>query len=78
MLVLTRKFGEKVYITTPEGKKIALTVCGIQGYGKNGRVKIGIEAGKEYVIAREELMSKENKLDEKIDNNDILFGDIIE
>lgn len=71
MLVLTRKLYEKVYITTPEGKEIALTICGIQGYGKSGRVKIGIDADRDYVIAREELISEKSK---NHDDDDILFN----
>ena len=58
MLVLTRKLFEKVYIKTPDGKDIAVTIC---GYGKKGKVKIGIDAGKEYFIAREELLSNEEE-----------------
>ena len=61
MLVLTRKLFEKVYIKTPDGKDIAVTICGISGYGKKGKVKIGIDAGKEYFIAREELLSSEEE-----------------
>jgi len=72
MLVLTRKLYEKVYITTPEGKEIALTICGIQGYGKTGRVKIGIDADKTYVIAREELIPSKNK--DQDEDDDILFN----
>lgn len=71
MLVLTRKLYEKVYITTPEGKEIALTICGIQGYGKSGRVKIGIDADRDYVIAREELIPEKSK---NHDDDDILFN----
>ena len=74
MLVLTRKLYKKVYITTPEGKEIALTICGIQGYGKTGRVKIGIDADKTYVIAREELISAKNKNQDEDDDDDILFN----
>lgn len=80
MLVLTRKLYEKVYITTPEGKEIALTICGIQGYGKTGRVKIGIDADKNYVIAREELIADKNKnrpnddYDDAEDDDDIVFN----
>jgi len=75
MLVLTRKLYEKVYITTPEGKEIALTICGIQGYGKNGRVKIGIDADKNYVIAREELINKNKYYDNELEDEDgILFN----
>lgn len=73
MLVLTRKLYEKVYITTPEGKEIALTICGIQGYGKSGRVKIGIDADKNYVIAREELIPAKNK-NQTEEDDDILFN----
>lgn len=75
MLVLTRKFGEKVYITTPEGKKIALTICGIQGFGKNGRVKLGIDADRDYIIAREELIDRQEESDNKLDDDDdMLFN----
>ena len=75
MLVLTRKLYEKVYITTPEGKEIALTICGIQGYGKNGREKIGIDADKNYVIAREELINKNKDYDNELEDEDgILFN----
>lgn len=59
MLVITRKLFEKVYIDTPDGKRICVTVCGINGYGKKGKVKIGIDAEKEYTIAREELIDNQ-------------------
>jgi carbon storage regulator CsrA len=73
MLVLTRKLYEKVYIKTPEGKEIALTICGIQGYGKTGRVKIGIDADRNYVIAREELIPEKNK-NQSDEDDDIVFN----
>lgn len=60
MLVLTRKLFEKVYIKTPDGKDIAVTICGISGYGKKGKVKIGIDADRDYLIAREELFDEED------------------
>jgi carbon storage regulator CsrA len=63
MLVLTRKLFEKVYIKTPDGKDIAVTICGISGYGKKGKVKIGIDADKEYFIAREEIIDQKSDQD---------------
>jgi len=70
MLVLTRKLHEKVFIKTPDGKDIAVTICGISGYGKKGKVKIGIDAGKEYFIAREELLNQDDDEEEYINEND--------
>ena len=53
MLVITRKDGESVLI----GENIKITVV----KSKGGQVKIGIEAPKEVVVTREELLNKEEK-----------------
>ncbi len=52
MLVLTRKLGEGLII----GDNITITVEKIS----KGQIKIGIEAPKEVVVAREEVSKKEN------------------
>ncbi len=51
MLKLARKEGERVFITTPSGEEII-----IENLGNN---RVGIDAPKEYVIAREELLDTE-------------------
>lgn len=53
MLVITRKDGESVLI----GENIKITVV----KSKGGQVKIGIEAPKEVVVTREELLEKNEK-----------------
>ena len=53
MLVITRKDGESVLI----GENIKITVV----KSKGGQVKIGIEAPKEVVVTREELLEKSEK-----------------
>ncbi len=50
MLILTRRLGEGVKI----GDNIKITVAKIN----KGQIKIGIEAPKEVVIAREEVQKK--------------------
>ncbi len=52
MLVLTRKLGETLLI----GDNIKITVEKIS----KGQIKIGIDAPREVVIAREEVSKKEN------------------
>ena len=51
MLKLTRKENERVFIITPSGDEII-----IENLGSN---RIGIDAPKEYVIPREELLDAE-------------------
>jgi carbon storage regulator CsrA len=55
MLVLTRSVREKVYITTPSGEQIVVTVMEIP---QTGRVRLGFEAAPEVVIDREEVHEK--------------------
>lgn len=60
MLVLTRKFKEKLIIRDREGQsQIEVTVLKIQG----GKVSIGIKADRNWEILREELV-EENGLSE--------------
>ena len=54
MLVLSRKEGEEIRI----GKDIALTVVAVKG----NRVRIGIQAPREYSIQREELIWNEDAI----------------
>ena len=58
MLVLTRKQDEKITILCPDGKLITLTVCRIED---NYKVRVGIEADKDYKITRTELIEKSNQ-----------------
>lgn len=51
MLKLTRKGGERVFITTPSGTEIIIENL--------GRDRIGIDAPLSYVIEREELLDSE-------------------
>lgn len=48
MLVLSRKLGEKIYV----GDNIVLTVVDID----RGKIRLGIEAPRDVVISREELL----------------------
>lgn len=54
MLVLSRKVGERLFITTPEGHRMEITVSKIE----NGAVALGIDAPKDYGIFREELWNR--------------------
>lgn len=50
MLVLTRRIGEALLL----GKEIRLVILGVN----RGQVKIGVEAPKEVVVLREEVLDK--------------------
>jgi carbon storage regulator CsrA len=52
MLVLSRKAEESIIINTPDHKEIKITIIKIE----NKKVKIGISAGNEFTILREELI----------------------
>ena len=54
MLVLTRKEGERIVV----GKDIVITLVKVKG---SNIAKIGIEAPKELVIVREELLHSGEK-----------------
>lgn len=52
MLVLGRRLRERLRITTPEGIVIWISVGAIDG----GRVRVGIDAPRNCLILREELV----------------------
>ena len=53
MLVLSRKRGEKIFI----GRDICITLVDID----RGKCRIGVEAPRDVVIYREELMTEEQR-----------------
>lgn len=55
MLVLSRKIGEKIYISDC----ICITVVDID----KGKIRIGIEAPKDLQIARSEILSTQTQID---------------
>jgi carbon storage regulator CsrA len=57
MLVLTRKQDEKITIQCPDGKFIEITICRLED---NYKVRVGIDAEKDYKITRTELIEKSN------------------
>ena len=54
MLVLTRRPGESIVITTPAGERIEVTVLGQKG----NQVRIGTDAPADFSILREELLDR--------------------
>lgn len=50
MLILTRKDGQQIEITTPQGEKIIITLV----EGIPGKARVGIDAPKEFVILRDD------------------------
>ena len=50
MLILSRAAGERIVITTSDGR-ITITFCKI----RNGRARIGIEAPDDVLVNREEV-----------------------
>lgn len=62
MLVLSRKRGERVVITTPEGVTIYVTLVETQG-GGNGKCRIGFDAPSKVSIHREEVYEEIRKSD---------------
>jgi carbon storage regulator CsrA len=54
MLVLTRKAGESITVTTPSGETLTVQVF----LDRHGRVRIGIKAPKDYHVIRTELKEK--------------------
>ena len=53
MLVLSRKVGETVIITAPDGTQIVLMMVEVRG----DKCRIGIEAPTSYTIHREEVQN---------------------
>jgi carbon storage regulator CsrA len=58
MLVLSRRFGEKIIVTVPAGpaRRIEITPLRID----SGHVKLGITAGRDVIIDREEVDIRRN------------------
>ncbi len=56
MLVLSRHSGESVIVTLPDGRTITFLVCRIQ----EGRIKVGIDAPKDIMIMRAEVLPAPN------------------
>ena len=54
MLVLSRKVGEAVIITAPDGTQIVLMMVEVRG----DKTRIGIAAPTTYTIYREEIQSR--------------------
>ncbi len=54
MLILTRRIGETIIIETPAGEHIEVAVLGVKG----NQVRVGIEAPREVVVLREELVEQ--------------------
>lgn len=54
MLVLARRLGEDVYIDCPDGVRIVIRVADLD----KQRVRIGIDAPKDYIIHRAELLER--------------------
>lgn len=52
MLVLVRGVGERVVIILRDGREVWVTVCRVRG----NRVRVGIEAPRDVIIDREELV----------------------
>ena len=51
MLVLTRRPGQEVILTTPDGEHIVIQVCAVRA----GQVRLGVAAPPPFSIARAEL-----------------------
>jgi len=54
MLVLSRKVGETVIITAPDGTQIVLMMVEVRG----DKARIGIDAPRTYTVHREEIQQK--------------------
>lgn len=54
MLVLSRKPNERFVMVLPDGKEIWITIL----ESRSTKCRIGIDAGDDVVIAREELLEK--------------------
>lgn len=59
MLVLSRRIGEKIVMTTPDGYKIEVTLLG-EAVNHEG-FRLGFDAPKGVVILREEVVPKKNE-----------------
>ena len=59
MLVLSRRIGEKLIITSPSGETIIVTLCSCVGKtpGYSPKARIGIDAPKAWSIHRAEIQA---------------------
>ncbi len=51
MLILSRKFGESLTLTLPDGRVIEVKYCGMHGSG----IRLGIEAPRDVKVMRPEV-----------------------
>jgi len=58
MLILTRRAGESIVVSTPQGD-VAVTVLAIRGH----QVKLGIDGARAIQVARSELLTSGPLLD---------------
>ena len=54
MLILTRRISESIIHIHPDGTKTTMTVLGVKG----NQVRIGIQAPRNVVVHREEIMHR--------------------
>ena len=54
MLVLSRKVGETIIVTAPDGTQIVLMIIEVRG----DKARIGIAAPKSYAVNREEIQQR--------------------
>ena len=54
MLVLSRLVHESIVITVPDGVRMTITIAEVRG----DKVRLGIEAPKEYRVHRKEVQDK--------------------
>jgi carbon storage regulator len=62
MLVLSRKKLESIEVTTPDGTVITIFLCEIRG----DKVRIGINAPKDVIIVRTELLEDDSRKKDEI------------
>jgi carbon storage regulator len=57
MLILTRRIGETLVITLPNGETVSVTVLGVKG----NQVRIGTEAPKHIAVNRKEIHERKQR-----------------
>lgn len=57
MLALTRRIGESVILTLPDGRRVEVTITDKSA----GQVRLGIEAPKDVRIDRDEVFQRREK-----------------
>jgi carbon storage regulator CsrA len=56
MLVLTRRVGEGITVTLPDGRTMRVMVASVR---ENGAIRVGIEAPEDCHIVRDELLKRD-------------------